>query len=89
MQERTVLISNKLGLHARAASKLVKVAGQFASTVRVSNGAKAVDGKSIMSVMLLAASQGTEIQLRTEGEDEATAMDAIVELIEDKFGEGE
>jgi phosphocarrier protein len=89
MQERTVLISNKLGLHARAASKLVKVAGQYASTVRVSNGTKVVDGKSIMSVMLLAASQGTEVQVRTEGEDEAAAMGAIVQLIEDKFGEGE
>jgi phosphocarrier protein len=89
MQERAVTIVNKLGLHARAASKLVKVAGQFASTVRIATEQKTVDGKSIMSVMLLAATQGTPVVLRTEGDDEIAAMDAIVALIEDRFGEGE
>jgi len=89
MQERNVTIVNKLGLHARAASKLVKVAGQFACSVRVATGQKTVDGKSIMSVMLLAAVQGTPVVLRTEGDDELAAMDALVALIEDRFGEGE
>jgi len=89
MQERTVTIVNKLGLHARAASKLVKVAGQFGASVRIATDAKSVDGKSIMSVMMLAAVQGTTVVLRTEGDDEADAMEAIVALIEDRFGEGE
>jgi phosphocarrier protein len=65
------------------------VAGQFAATVRIATEQKTVDGKSIMSVMLLAATQGTPVVLRTEGDDEIAAMDAIVALIEDRFGEGE
>jgi phosphocarrier protein HPr len=88
MIERTVTIANKLGLHARAASKLVKVAGQFGSRVSISCGPKSVDGKSIMGVMLLAAGQGTEVTLRVDGDDETAAMAAIVGLIEDLFGEG-
>ncbi len=71
MQERRVTIVNKLGLHARAASKFVNLAKRFASKIEIVNPAKTVDGKSIMSIMLLAASQGTEIGLRIEGEDEA------------------
>ena len=88
MLERNVTIANKLGLHARAASKLVKAANQFASTLRIQIGDKVVDGKSIMSVMLLAATQGTHVVLRTEGPDEQQAMSAVVALIDDRFGEG-
>ena len=89
MQERTVVIVNKLGLHARAASKFVNLAKRFASRIEVSNSTKCVDGKSIMSIMLLAASQGTEIGLRVDGDDEIDAMQAITDLIADRFGEGE
>jgi len=89
MQERTVIIVNKLGLHARAASKFVNLAKRFASRIEVTNAAKCVDGKSIMSIMLLAASQGTEIGLRISGDDEVDAMQALTELIADRFGEGE
>jgi phosphocarrier protein len=89
MQERTVVIVNKLGLHARAASKFVNLAKRFASRIEVSNAEKCVDGKSIMSIMLLAASQGTELGLRIDGDDESDAMQAITDLIADRFGEGE
>jgi len=89
MQERAVTIVNKLGLHARAASKLVNAAKRFGSTVQIGTGDRFVDGKSIMSVMLLAAVQGTNLILRTDGEDEQEAMAAIAELIADRFGEGE
>jgi len=89
MQECTVVIVNKLGLHARAASKFVNLAKRFASRIEVSNATKSVDGKSIMSIMLLAASQGTEIGLRNDGDDELDAMQAITQLIADRFGEGE
>ena len=89
MQECTVIIVNKLGLHARAASKFVNLAKRFASRIEVSNATKSVDGKSIMSIMLLAASQGTEIGLRINGDDELDAMQAITQLIADRFGEGE
>jgi phosphocarrier protein NPr len=89
MQERNVTIINKLGMHARAASKFVNVAKRYASTIQVTNAAKSVDGKSIMSIMLLAAAQGTEIGLRIDGEDEVEAMQAITTLIADRFGEGE
>ena len=89
MQECSITIINKLGLHARAASKFVNVAKRYASKVEVINAAKAVDGKSIMSIMLLAASQGTQLQLRIVGDDELDAMDAITALIADRFGEEE
>jgi phosphotransferase system HPr (HPr) family protein len=89
MQERLVTISNRLGLHARAAARLVRRAGQFASEVelvRMDTGETA-DGKSILSVLLLAASSGTCLIIRTTGEDEDRAADELVELIESKFGE--
>ena len=89
MQECSVTIINKLGLHARAASKFVNVAKRYASKVEVISAAKTVDGKSIMSIMLLAASQGTELQLRIDGDDELDALQAIMALIADRFGEGE
>ncbi len=89
MQERNVTIVNKLGLHARAASKFVNLAKRFSAKVEIVGPVKVVDGKSIMGIMLLAASQGTEIALRIEGEDETEAMQAITALIADRFGEGE
>lgn len=89
MLRQTVTIRNKLGLHARAAAKLVNTAGRFESSVTVLNGVKSADAKSIMGVMMLAASQGTELELRIEGQDEAQAMESVVTLIDDLFGEEE
>lgn len=89
MIKKRILIINKLGLHARAATKMAKIAGQFPCAVRVSNGKSAVDGKSVMSLMLLAASRGTEIEISTDGEDEQVAMAAIEELINNRFDEEE
>jgi phosphocarrier protein HPr len=89
MLEREVQITNKLGLHARASAKLTQTAGRFQSEVWVSRNGRRVNGKSIMGVMMLAAAKGTSITVDVEGEDEAAAMTAIVELIEDKFGEEE
>ena len=89
MLERTVTIVNRLGLHARAAAKFVNVAKGYVSTIRIGIGERRVDGKSIMSVMLLAASQGTEVVLSAEGDDEAQALDAVIALIADRFGETE
>lgn len=85
-----VTIINKLGLHARAAAKFVGVAGRFPCQVRVGRSADSlVDGKSIMSVMMLAAGKGTSIHLHTEGEQEHEALQALVELIGNYFDEGE
>jgi phosphocarrier protein len=87
--ERNVTIVNRLGLHARAAAKFVNVAKAFSSNIKVGVGDRRVDGKSIMSVMLLAASQGTEIVLSADGSDEKEAIEAMVALIADRFGENE
>jgi phosphocarrier protein HPr len=89
MLERNITIINKLGLHARAASKFVNVTNRFASKIEVGGAGKVVNGKSIMSVMLLAATQGTELSLHIDGEDEADAMQAITSLVADRFGESE
>ena len=89
MIEKKITIINKLGLHARAAAKLVAVASQFSSSIEFSNSGKFVNGKSIMSVLMLAASQGTELSLSIEGEDEDDALLAIETLINDRFDEGE
>jgi phosphocarrier protein HPr len=89
MQERTVDVVNKLGLHARAASKFVNEAKRFGATVQIEVNGKRVDGKSIMSIMLLAASKGQSLTLRTHGDDEIEAMAAIVNLIAARFGEEE
>jgi phosphocarrier protein HPr len=90
MQQRTITISNRLGLHARASATLVRRAGQFTSQIELvrEDTGQAADGKSILSVLLLAASQGTILVLRVSGSDEERAADAIVELVEQKFGEG-
>jgi phosphocarrier protein HPr len=87
--ERNVTIVNRLGLHARAAAKFVNVAKAFTSTIRIGIGDRRVDGKSIMSVMLLAASQGTQVTLSADGADEIAALEAIAALIADRFGENE
>lgn len=89
MIREPITIINKLGLHARAAAKLVSTASAFESQVLIAKDGREVDGKSIMSVMMLAASCGTDIELILEGPDEAAARDALVELINDYFGEGE
>ena len=82
-------ISNRLGLHARASAKLTKLAGSFPCEVWLSRGDRRVNAKSIMGVMMLAAGQGTEIEVETSGEKEQECMDALLVLINDKFGEGE
>lgn len=89
MLENSTTIINKLGLHARAAAKFVSTASAFSSKVKIAFNGKEVDGKSIMSVMMLAASQGSEVTLKVDGDDEQAAMDAILDLINDYFGEGE
>ena len=89
MIKTTVTISNKLGLHARASAKLTKLAGSFASDVWMSRGDRRVNAKSIMGVMMLAAGLGSTVDIEITGADEAVAMDALVALINDKFGEGE
>ena len=82
-------INNKLGLHARASAKLTKLAGSFPCDVFMSRGDRRVNAKSIMGVMMLAAGMGTEVEIETIGEREQEAMDALLALIADKFGEGE
>ena len=89
MIKEKIFIQNKLGLHARAANKLVDVSCQYSCQVLLVFNEKQVDGKSIMSVMLLAAAQGSEIIITTHGEDELYAMQAIKELIDNLFDEDE
>ncbi len=84
-----ITIINKLGLHARAASKLVNCASQFESEVYLSKKDNRVNAKSIMGVMMLAASKGVELELEVDGADEQACRDAIVGLINDRFGESE
>ncbi|MBI5938731.1 MAG: HPr family phosphocarrier protein [Betaproteobacteria bacterium] len=89
MLEREVEIVNKLGLHARASAKLTKLASEYASEVWLARDARRVNAKSIMGVMMLAASRGTRLKLEVSGPDEAQAIAALAALVEDKFGEGE
>lgn len=88
VREQTV-ICNKLGLHARASAKLTKLAGSYACEVWLERGARRVNAKSIMGVMMLAAGMGTTVVVETDGADEQEAMQALLALIADKFGEGE
>jgi phosphocarrier protein len=85
----TTTISNKLGLHARASAKLTKLAGSFPCEVWISKGERRVNAKSIMGVMMLAAGMGSTVSLETAGEREDEAMQMLLALIEDKFGEGQ
>ena len=89
MIKTTTTISNKLGLHARASAKLTKLAGSFPCEVWISKGERRVNAKSIMGVMMLAAGIGSEVNLETDGAQEQEAMDALLALMADKFGEGE
>ena len=89
MIKTSISISNKLGLHARASAKLTKLAGSFRSDVFMSRNGRRVNAKSIMGVMMLAAGLGVEVEIETDGPDERAAMDALLALINDKFGEGE
>jgi phosphocarrier protein len=85
--EREVEIVNRLGLHARAAAKLVHLAGSFRSDVALVQDGEAVDAKSILGILLLAAAQGSRIVVRCSGEDEEAAIAAVTGLIGDRFGE--
>ncbi len=88
MIKATARINNKLGLHARASAKLTKLAGSFRSEVFLSRNGRRVNAKSIMGVMMLAAGIGSEIEIETDGDDEARRWPRCVALIDDKFGEG-
>ena len=89
MPTRELAIINKLGLHARAASKFVTVASQYDADIRVSKDGREVSGKSIMGVMMLAAARGSRIDMTAEGDDAEAALDALDELVRDRFGEGQ
>jgi len=89
MPETDAEIVNKLGLHARAAAKFVQTAQRFSADVKVSRGTKEVNGKSIMGVMMLAAGMGSSIRIRTEGEDADAALEALLALVAERFGESE
>ncbi len=89
MIKTSTTINNKLGLHARASAKLTKLAGGFACEVWIAKGERRVNAKSIMGVMMLAAGMGSTVEIETDGADEQKAMEALLALIHDKFGEGE
>ena len=89
MLRQTLTISNKLGLHARASAKLTKLAGSFACEIFMTRNGRRVNAKSIMGVMMLAAGMGAEVEVETDGADEAAALEAIAALVADKFGEGQ
>ncbi len=88
MVERSVKIQNELGLHARAATKLVQLASKYPCEVTLTKDGHEVNGKSIMGVLMLVASKGSTVLIRAKGDREAEAVDAIIALIDDKFGEG-
>lgn len=87
MPQRVVPIVNRLGMHARAAAKFVSLASQYSADVTVSRNHQEVNGKSIMGVMMLAAAQGSEVTIETNGADAEDALDALTELVADRFGE--
>lgn len=89
MIKTNITIINKLGLHARASAKFVSTAGRFQSKVDVIKGSQTINGKSIMGVMMLAASQNSELTLEIDGPDEASMTEALVTLIHQRFGEDE
>lgn len=89
MIEKQMQIINKLGLHARASAKLVQTASRFESEVEISRDGRTVNGKSIMGVMMLAASQFTSIDVKVHGQDEQSALEAIENLVQNRFGEEE
>ena len=89
MQEHAITIINKLGLHARAAGKLVETTSKFSCDITIEKDGRNVDGKSIMAMMMLAAGKGTQITIKANGEDEEEALHAIIALINNRFGEAE
>ena len=89
MLEKEVIIVNKLGLHARAAAKFVTLASSFSSDIDISRDGQTVNGKSIMGVMMLAASRGSSIVIRANGHDEEEAAASLEELVRNRFGEQE
>jgi phosphocarrier protein len=86
---KKVTIVNKLGLHARASAKLVRTAGRFTADIKIHYEGKAVDGKSIMGIMMLAASKGAELEITAKGEDAEEAIKALTELVHNRFDEAE
>lgn len=88
MTSITVTVSNQLGMHARAAARFVQAASVFASRIRVCAGAREMDGKSILGLLLLAAGHGTDVTISAEGTDEVAAAEALAELVASGFGEG-
>ena len=89
MLERKVRVTGRLGLHARAASKLVNCASRFTSEIWLQRGEREINGKSIMGVLTLAAGRGTQLTVHADGADEAEALDELEKLVEDRFGEDE
>ncbi|HOI44737.1 MAG TPA: HPr family phosphocarrier protein [Candidatus Aminicenantes bacterium] len=89
MLEKRITIKNKLGLHARAAVKFVNLANRFVSSVKIVKDGNEIDGKSILGILTLAATQGSEITLLINGKDERAALDALLELVNGRFGESE
>ena len=89
MNCRKLVIINKLGMHARASAKFVSLAGEFSAEITIKRNGQQVNGKSIMGIMMLAAAKGAEIELCADGKDEKKAVEALAELINNRFGEGE
>lgn len=89
MTEATVTLTNRLGLHARAAAKMVHLASRFECDITLERNGERVEAKSILGILLLAAAQGTQLVVRCDGRDEAEALAALTQLVEDRFGEGE
>jgi phosphocarrier protein HPr len=89
MIDKAITIKNKLGLHARAAVKFVNLANRFSSTVKIVKDGNEIDGKSILGILTLAATQGSEIRLLVSGKDERTAVEALSELVNNRFDEKE
>lgn len=87
MKRLTVPIRNKLGLHARASAKFVSLAAEFAAEVTIQSGDQSVNGKSIMGVMMLAAAKGANLDICADGPDEARAVEALAQLVHERFGE--
>ena len=87
MKRRKIVINNKLGLHARAAAKIVTLTDKFDSIINIINGNKTADAKSIMKILMLSAPKGTEIKITADGKDEVLALDSLETLIKEKFDE--
>ncbi len=87
MMTRSVVVTNPLGLHARAAARFVHLASKFTSQIRVARDSKVMDGKSIMGILLLAAARGMTLTISADGPDEVSAVDSLIDLVESGFGE--